>query len=455
MSNFKHSESPIRELLVLNFTDHDFQGEKELKPFRWHCIVADTLPAALKCVHSYDIKVAIAIFEYDQKHRILHTINQLNDDQDNQIWIAIPICRQNMDEKFTACLARHFADYHHQPIDWDRLNHTLGHAYGMAEIKDKFLSQDQNCSENVKFVGESTLIKQLKRNISKVAETDEAVLISGETGTGKGLCARLIHCRSKRQDGPLITINCGALPQNLIQSELFGHEKGAFTSADKRYIGHIERAHNGTLFLDEIGDLSLESQVNLLHFLEEHTIQRLGGTKTIDINCRIIFATHVNLESAVEEGRFREDLYYRINILHLHAPSLREHPEDIELLANEYLSRYSPENSQYTIKPSTLTTMQKYEWPGNVRELKNRIHRAVIMANNEQISTKDLGIKTMKPQAEKNVVIKLAQHRMDIDTELLLEAIKRNNHNITAAAKDLNVSRTTFYRLIKKCNIKL
>nr|WP_283102738.1 sigma-54 dependent transcriptional regulator [Shewanella abyssi] len=325
----------------------------------------------------------------------------------------------------------------------------------MARLKKRSQPPVNHPNHENQLLGNSNLINTLRSNIAKVAKVDEAVLISGETGTGKGLCAHLIHSQSKRGNGPFITINCGALPASLIHSELFGHEKGAFTGADKQYIGHIERANDGTLFLDEIGDLSLESQVNLLQFLEDHIIERLGGSIDITIDCRIIFASHINLETAVEEGRFREDLYYRINILHLHAPSLREHKEDITLLVDEYLKQYSPSEHLYTLTPKALKTMYEYQWPGNIRELKNRINRAIIMANNNQLTATDLGIKIVNLQSDREDVINLAQHRVEIDTELLLDAIKRNNHNISAAARELKISRTTFYRLIKKCKIKL
>ncbi|GIU08025.1 sigma-54-dependent Fis family transcriptional regulator [Shewanella sp. MBTL60-112-B2] len=441
--------------MVLNFTNHDFQGERELKQFNWLCIQADSFDCALQYLNSNQIKIAIAIISNSPTQKILHAINQLNDHQNGLVWIAITEETHPLDNKLTACLSRYFVDYHHQPVDWKRLNHTLGHAYGMAVLKKSLHSNLQSKNHGNGLLGNSQLIKQLKTNLSKVADSDESVLISGETGTGKGLCAHLIHSQSRRETGPFITINCGALPQSLIHSELFGHEKGAFTGADKQYIGHIERANKGTLFLDEIGDLSLESQVNLLQFLEEHIIERLGGSRNIPIDCRIIFASHVNLEAAVEEGRFREDLYYRINILHLHAPSLREHKEDIPLLASEYLELFNPESRKYTLSPKALDTMLAYEWPGNVRELKNRIHRAIIMANSEQLNAADLGIKITHIQPDVNDVVDLAQHRVEIDTELLLDAIKRNNHNISAAARELKISRTTFYRLIKKCKIKL
>lgn len=442
-----------REIFVLDLTEGAFCCEQELKPFRWRCIRADTLSSARKAVETRHFQVAIAVISKETQHQVLNCVNELNQRQLNMIWIAVLIDADAVNAKLTSRLPCYFTDYHHLPIDWPHLNHTLGHAYGMALLKQK------ECgtvfSQMTPLLGDSRLINKLRLSITKVAASDEAVLISGETGTGKGLCAHLIHSQSRRKNGPFITINCGALPQSLIHSELFGHEKGAFTGADKQYIGHIERANKGTLFLDEIGDLSLESQVNLLQFLEEHIIERLGGNKTITIDCRIIFASHVNLETAVEEGRFREDLYYRINILHLHAPSLREHKEDIPLLANEYLDLFSPDHHKNTLAPKALDTMIAYEWPGNVRELKNRIHRAIIMANSDQLSAADLGIKITNIKPDDIDVVDLAQHRVVIDTELLLDAIKRNNHNISAAARELKISRTTFYRLIKKCKIKL
>ncbi|MCG9729446.1 sigma-54 dependent transcriptional regulator [Shewanella sp. Isolate13] len=456
MNKFQHKK-PIacRELLVLDLTGEFLGYEQELKAYHWHSILATTLPSANKAVRDYNFHVAIAVLSKKNQQRVLSSINEINQRQQNIIWVAVLIDIDAVDTNLTSSLPYYFTDYHHLPIDWNHLTQTLGHAYGMALLKQKDQSSCCHISQKMPLLGDSHLINKLRDNITKVAASDEAVLISGETGTGKGLCAHLIHSLSDRKRGPFITINCGALPQSLIHSELFGHEKGAFTGADKQYIGHIERANKGTLFLDEIGDLTLESQVNLLQFLEEHIIERLGGNRNIAIDCRIIFASHVNLETAVEEGRFREDLYYRINILRLHAPSLREHKEDIPLLANEYLELFAPEHHKFTLGSKALDTMLSYEWPGNVRELKNRIHRAIIMANSNQLSAADLGIKITNLKPDENDVVDLAQHRVVIDTELLLDAIKRNNHNISAAARELKISRTTFYRLIKKCKIKL
>ncbi|MCL1049201.1 sigma-54 dependent transcriptional regulator [Shewanella abyssi] len=456
MNKLQHEIDIIyRDILILDLTSERICCGEELKQFHWRCFHANTLSAAIKLLQKYNFHVAIALISTTQLQRVLHTINALNEAQDSLIWVAISVDSALDNDQLASCLPRYFSDYHHLPINWKQLNHTLGHAYGMARLKKRSQPPVNHPNHENQLLGNSNLINTLRSNIAKVAKVDEAVLISGETGTGKGLCAHLIHSQSKRGNGPFITINCGALPASLIHSELFGHEKGAFTGADKQYIGHIERANDGTLFLDEIGDLSLESQVNLLQFLEDHIIERLGGSIDITIDCRIIFASHINLETAVEEGRFREDLYYRINILHLHAPSLREHKEDITLLVDEYLKQYSPSEHLYTLTPKALKTMYEYQWPGNIRELKNRINRAIIMANNNQLTATDLGIKIVNLQSDREDVINLAQHRVEIDTELLLDAIKRNNHNISAAARELKISRTTFYRLIKKCKIKL
>ncbi|PKG55857.1 sigma-54 dependent transcriptional regulator [Shewanella sp. GutDb-MelDb] len=456
MNKFQHKVDIIyRDILILDLTSERICCGEELKQFHWRCFHANTLSAAIKSLQKYNFHVAIALISATQLQRVLHTINALNEAQDNLIWVAISVDSTLDNDQLASCLPRYFTDYHHLPIDWEHFNQTLGHAYGMARLKQQSPPPVNHLHHENPLLGNSGLINTLRSNIAKVAKVDEAVLISGETGTGKGLCAHLIHSQSKRSNGPFITINCGALPASLIHSELFGHEKGAFTGADKQYIGHIERANNGTLFLDEIGDLSLESQVNLLQFLEEHIIERLGGSKTITINCRIIFASHINLETAIEEGRFREDLYYRINILHLHAPSLRDHKADITLLAKEYLHQYSPTHQPYALIPQAMAAMLEYEWPGNVRELKNRIHRAIIMAESENLSETDLGIKVPKYPSDGSDIVNLAQHRVEIDTELLLDAIKRNDHNISAAARELKISRTTFYRLIKKCKIKL
>jgi DNA-binding NtrC family response regulator len=444
---FKFDHAKQKPVLLLNLNNEECRWESEFHALNWHCIHSSNITETIAYIKEYDIKVAIAMISSTYQQCVFKTLSKIFEVNCNMVWIAISCDNQFAQYPLSHQFPDYFFDYHHLPINWDKLGHTLGHAYGMQPLK--IHSQQEKPNHGDEILGKSNIIKHLKSDLHKISYADGAVLISGETGTGKGLCANTIHRQSCRKRGPFITINCGALPSTLLHSELFGHEKGAFTGANKLYIGHIERAHKGTLFLDEIGDLTLDSQVHLLQFLEDHKIERLGANHTITIDCRIIFASHVNLETAVEEGRFREDLYHRLNILRIHVPSLRERREDIELLANYYLQQYSPE---FAFAPQTLESMLRYEWPGNMRELKNRIQRAAVMADSCVIHETDMGMKVTNNQPTN---IKLSQQRIEIDTEVLLAAINRHHHNISATAKELNISRTTFYRLVKKCKIKL
>jgi len=441
-----------RPVLILDL-DNDFQGvATELMQQNWLATTAFSLRHAIHVIRKMNIKVAIAIISSNKHKQMFDVIDKLQNIAPNLQWLAISMQYPITSLTYSQKLSAYFVDYFHCPIDWIQFAHTLGHLWGMALLhKDPGQAQFQH-TQNHFMVGRSQLITDLKVELKKVALADSLILISGETGTGKGLCAQLIHSLSDRKDGPLVTVNCAALPASLIHSELFGHEKGAYTGAETQYIGQIERADKGTLFLDEIGDLPLELQVNLLKFIDDYTIERLGGNRLIKVDCRIILASHVDLENAVAEGKFREDLYHRLNILRIHVPSLRKHREDIALLARDYLERYNHTDRKLSLSNSALESMFLYDWPGNVRELKNRILRAVVMAEDEQITAAELGIKinnNFHPVAD------LAKQRVEIDTEVLLDAINRNNHNISAAARELNISRTTFYRLVKKCKIKL
>ncbi|WP_311945601.1 sigma-54 interaction domain-containing protein [Halomonas piscis] len=298
-------------------------------------------------------------------------------------------------------------------------------------------------------VGTTPIMRTLFQTIRKVAVVDAPVFISGESGTGKELTALAIHERSSRASRTFHAINCGALPEQLIQSELFGHEKGAFTGAVQRKVGRIEAADGGTLFLDEIGDLPLDQQVNLLRFLETQRIQRVGGLKEIAVDVRILAATNVDLEKAVKEGRFREDLYHRLNVLQVTVPALREHPEDIEILASYFFERFSSE------KPGRLKgfsreafqAMRDYRWPGNIRELLNRIRRAMVMSDSCLIQPADLGLKCSERPA---ISHSLCQARNQAEREALISALQRNRYKIHPTARELSVSRVTIYRLIEK-----
>ncbi|SEL05025.1 sigma-54 interaction domain-containing protein [Halomonas daqiaonensis] len=317
-----------------------------------------------------------------------------------------------------------------------------------AESRHSAAAMSSDAAE-YEMVGTTPAMWKLFQTIRKVAAVDAPIFISGESGTGKELTAQAIHERSPRTSAAFHAINCGALPDHLIQSELFGHEKGAFTGAAQRKIGRIEATNGGTLFLDEIGDLPLELQVNLLRFLETRTIQRVGGLEDIAVDVRIIAATHVDLEKAVEEGRFREDLYHRLNVLQIKVPPLREHKEDIEILARYFFERFSSEKASRLkgFSREALLVMRQYHWPGNIRELINRIRRAMVMCENPLIQPEDLGIERRKISRHS---MSLDQARDTAEREALVAALGRNRHKVLPAAQELGVSRVTIYRLMEK-----
>ncbi|CAE6904794.1 sigma-54 interaction domain-containing protein [Vibrio alginolyticus] len=295
-------------------------------------------------------------------------------------------------------------------------------------------------------IGNTECIQKLRKVIRKYAQCDAEVLIQGETGVGKGLCARLIHQFSTRRLKPFIEVNCGAIPSGLVATELFGHEKGAFTGAISDRIGFIQKADKGTLFLDEIGDMPPELQTHLLHFLESKEISKVGAAKKINVDCRVIAASNVNLLSEVVHGDFREDLFYRLNILPLSIPPLRERGLDILMLAEHFLRNLSggPLN---TMSPEVEAILLKHQWPGNVRELRNVIQRAIVLCEDRTLLAENLGLENIESTSP--------SPRKQIDLNYLLQAIERNKHNMTATARSLGISRTTLYRLIKKHNLSV
>jgi DNA-binding NtrC family response regulator len=305
-------------------------------------------------------------------------------------------------------------------------------------------------------VGASPAMLRLFEAIRRYATSSAPVLIMGESGTGKELAARAIHERSVWGKGPFVAINCGALPTTLIASELFGYEKGAFTGAAGRRIGRIESAEGGTVFLDEIGDLPLETQVHLLRFLQEKTIERVGGNTSITVNSRIIAATNVNLRDAVAKGRFREDLYYRLNVLNLVMPPLRERGDDIMLLARFFLQQFSKEIGCETsdFSADAQATIMAHPWPGNVRELIACVRRAVVMADGPSIRASNLGIVSGEIEhatSERG----LGKVRAEAEAHLVRSALEHNRFHVKKTASELGVSRVTLYRLIQKYDIKI
>lgn len=368
-------------------------------------------------------------------------------------WIALTSPHTLAQDAVCNLINSTFHDYHTLPCDLDRLLNAIGHAYGMDSLAR--LEEYQPAPDGeYEMVGSSNALLELFKAIRKIAGVEAPVLINGESGTGKELAALAIHERSNRASGPFIAVNCGALPANLIQSELFGHEKGSFTSAHQRKVGRIEAASGGTIFLDEIGDLPLDLQVNLLRFLQEKTIERVGSAQSIKLDVRVIAATNVDMERAVEQGRLREDLYYRLNVLNLSVPPLRERAGDIELLARFFFKKFISEKNKLVkdFSKQALAAMASYDWPGNIRELINRIRRAMVMCDRRLITPADLGLEKRHSQRG---ILTLEQARASAEVDAINNMMRQTKHNVSEAARRLGVSRVTLYRLAEKHQIGL
>ena len=345
-------------------------------------------------------------------------------------------------------------DYFYKPIELDELKVVLKRAFHVSQLEQEQRDLRQRLSGDTfeGMIGTSSKMQDVFSAIRKVATTDAPVLIRGESGTGKELVARAIHRLSIRASRPFIPINCSAIPENLIESEFFGHEKGTFTGAHVQRKGRFEMAEGGTLFLDEIGDLPLTIQVKLLRFLQEKTIERVGGREQIEVDTRILAATNRDLEEAMRKSVFRDDLFYRISVINISLPPLRERSADIVLLAKTFLDRYANESKKKIkgFSSQVIEALERYPWPGNVRELENRIKRAVIMSEGKKITLEDLEMQSVAGVKE-NILLKDA--REHLEKELILKAIARNENNLTKAASDLGISRPTLYDLMQKLGI--
>jgi two-component system NtrC family response regulator len=341
-----------------------------------------------------------------------------------------------------------------KPVDMDDLKLLLKRCFHVAELEREY-HQMQSAYVVDGFegmLGTSASMQEVFTSIRKVATTDVPVLILGESGTGKEMVARAIHQRSNRKSGPFIAINCGAIPENLLESELFGHERGAFTGAHMQRKGRIENADGGTLFLDEVGELPLQLQVKLLRFVQEQSIERVGGRAPIQVNTRVVSATNVDLKKAMVDGRFREDLYYRLAVVAVKLPSLRERVADIPLLAKAFLQKFASQQNRASLDFSAkaMHSIRNHAWPGNVRELENRVKRAVIMAEGRYVSPSDLELASDSTSVE---TMTLKQAREIAEREAVLGAMQRSGGKISRAAEELGISRPTLYELLEKLGI--
>jgi two-component system, NtrC family, response regulator len=345
-------------------------------------------------------------------------------------------------------------DFFSKPIDTEELKVVLNRATHLSQLeRENRLLQQQVAGQPFSgMLGSSPQMEKVFAAIRKVAPTDVSVLIHGESGTGKELVAMAIHQASNRKSGPFVVINCGAIPENLLESELFGHEKGAFTGAHVQRKGRIETAQGGTLFLDEIGELPLGLQVKLLRYLQEQTIDRIGGRTPITVDARVLAATNQDLKQAIAEGRYREDLYFRLGVITITLPPLRDREGDLVLLANAFLSRFAKENKKKItgFTQQALKAMSQYDWPGNIRELENRIKRAVVMAEGSKINPSDL---EMTSGLGKYQGMGLKEARDALEKEMIQKSLHKNKGNMTQTAEDLGISRPTLYELMEKLKL--
>ncbi len=347
-------------------------------------------------------------------------------------------------------------DFIEKPLSLEKTLVTIQNALNFRRLRDENIILRQKARWKHKITGESGVVHQLRETIERVAPTQATVLITGENGTGKELVARAIHHFSSRKTRPLVEVNCAAIPEDLIESELFGHEKGAFTGANERRRGRFDLANDGTLFLDEIGDMSLKTQAKILRILEEQRFERVGGSKTIQVDVRIIAATNKDLQREIDEGWFREDLYYRLNVIPVDVPPLRERTEDIPLLVEDFLEEFAQEgkSARKRIAEEVIPVLQKYPWPGNVRELKNFIERLVILVPEEVIELRHIPASFHQCFDQVGTSTALDQPhfktaKIEFEKEYLRKKLEEHNWNISQTAGAIGIERSHLHRKLK------
>ncbi|HPS57232.1 MAG TPA: sigma-54 dependent transcriptional regulator [Spirochaetota bacterium] len=351
-------------------------------------------------------------------------------------------------------------DFLEKPPSLDRLVTSVNNALEQVRLRRENLHLRKKAFIDDDMIGESEQMNEIKSTIKKAARTNARVLITGESGTGKELVAKAIFQLSGRADKPFVKVNCAAIPDELIESELFGHEKGSFTGALSRRIGKFELANGGTLFLDEVCDMSLSAQAKVLRVLQEQQFERVGGNDTITVDVRVIAATNIDIQKAIEEGRFREDLYYRLNVVPVHVSRLADRGDDIEILVDYFLVMFTREHGtgEKTISDEGMALLKRYRWPGNVRELRNIIERITIMVPEDEVTDEDL-LRYLRPddpvrQSDFGQKLTLREARDNFEREFIINALKRNNGNVSVTARELDIERTNLHRKIRQYDIE-
>ena len=423
------------------------------KDWGWKCVEADDGKVAVDAVakHQYDavlMDVRMARMDGMEAFSRIHAMNP-----------ALPVIIMTAYSSVDAAVEaiKHGAyDYMTKPLDFDRLRLTLERAVDRKAVEEKKQQQKEDVpvkeESSSPIIGSSPPMVELQEMISYVAPTEATVLITGESGTGKELVAAELHNNSERRNGPFIRVNCAALAESLLESELFGHEKGAFTGADRERDGKFVQAEGGTLFLDEIGETSHAMQVKMLRVLQEQELQRVGGEETIHTDARIIAATNRDLEEEVRKGNFREDLYYRLNVVTVQVPPLRERGHDIALLVDFFVEKFAEKNRRKveSVTPECLQLLSSYQWPGNVRELENALERGVILMRGEHLTEKSLPLPIQKQDTGTTAASKQVSSLQELEKNQILKTIEETGGNKSEAARRLGITRKTLQNKLQK-----
>lgn len=448
------NKSTPEETLLIIEDDQGLQSQLRWYFDQYHVVVVGDRPSAIAAIRQYEPAVVLQDLGLppddegvEEGFRCVQEISKLAPST------KIIVITGNADyENAVRAVALGAYDFYQKPVNTETLDLIVQRAYQMYQLEEQNRKlQDQRQALDGLITSDPSMLK-ICRTLEKLAPTNVTCTLLGESGTGKEVLARALHNLSPRKNNRFIAINCAAVPENLMESELFGYEKGAFTGANKRTLGKIEHANNGTLFLDEIGDMPLNLQAKLLRFLQERVVERVGGREEIQVDVRVVCATNKNLEQMVQEGTFREDLFYRICEMEINIPPLRDRQGDKILLARHFLRKFAQEHSQNItgFTADAAEAIESYRWPGNIRELENKIKRAVIMCEEKSIAPQDLGV-----AATGELSINLRQVRQEAEKTAISRALSMTDSNISAAAKLLGVTRPTLYDLLKKYDIQI